>query len=102
MKFALVVNNDTTLHGVQTDTVAFSSSVLIKCSICAFHQLLTRTPHGICRQTDIFYHHGNVTVVDVACLVTQRSGGAEFGDRCSSFVIVDSRVWGSSAAGTLG
>ena len=43
LKFTLVVDNDTTLHGVHTDTVAFSPSVLIKCDICSHH--LSRTPH---------------------------------------------------------
>ena len=32
-KFKVVVDNDTTVHGVHTDTVAFSLLVLIKCSI---------------------------------------------------------------------
>ena len=34
LKFTLVVDSDTTVHGVHTDTVAVSPSVLIKCSIC--------------------------------------------------------------------
>ena len=29
------------------------------------------------RQIVIFYHHCSVTLVEVACLMTQRSGGAE-------------------------
>ena len=45
MKITLLVDNDTKLHGVQTDTVAFSPSVMIKCSISSSHQSLTRTPH---------------------------------------------------------
>ena len=45
LKLTLVVDNDTTLHGAKTDTVAFILSVLIKCSICSYHQLVTRTPH---------------------------------------------------------
>ena len=45
LKLTLVVDNDTTLHGAYTDTVAFILSVLIKCSICSYHQLVTRTPH---------------------------------------------------------
>ena len=45
LKFTLVVDNDTTVHDVHTDTVAFSSSVPIMCSICSYHQTLTRTPH---------------------------------------------------------
>ena len=40
MKFTHVVDNDTTVHDVHTYTVAF----LIKCSICPYHQTLTRTP----------------------------------------------------------
>ena len=43
-KFTHVVENDTTVHDVHTYTVAFSPSVLIKCSICPYHQTLTRTP----------------------------------------------------------
>ena len=39
-----VLDNDTTVHGEHTKTVAFSPSVLIKCSICSYHQTLTRTP----------------------------------------------------------
>ena len=35
LKFTFVVDNDTTLHGVHTDTVAFSPSVLIKSGICS-------------------------------------------------------------------
>ena len=42
IKFRLVVDNVTTVHGVHTNTVAFSPSVLIKCGICSCHQ--TRTP----------------------------------------------------------
>ena len=38
-----VVDNDTTVHDVHTNTVTFSPSVLIKCSICLYHQTLTRT-----------------------------------------------------------
>ena len=34
LKFTHVVDNDTTLHDVHTDTVAFSPPVLIMCSIC--------------------------------------------------------------------
>ena len=65
LKFTLVVGNDTTLHRVHTDTVAFSHAVLIKCSICSDHQSLTRTPnewlkktiHDIWNQTVICCHH---------------------------------------------
>ena len=45
LKFTPVVVNDTTLHGVHTDTTAFSPSVLIMCTICSYQQSLTRTPH---------------------------------------------------------
>ena len=44
IKFRPVVDNDTTVHAVHTYTVAFSPSVPIKCSICPYHQTLTRTP----------------------------------------------------------
>ena len=44
LKFAHVVDNDTTLHDVHTHTVAFSPAVLIGCGICPHHQTLTRTP----------------------------------------------------------
>ena len=37
-KFTYVVDNDTTVHDVHTYTVAFSPSVLIKSSICPYHQ----------------------------------------------------------------
>ena len=37
LKSTLVVNTDTTVHGVHTNTVAFSPSVLIKCGICSYH-----------------------------------------------------------------
>ena len=43
MKFTHVVDNDTTVHDVHTYTVAFSPSVLVKCSVCPCHQLLMRT-----------------------------------------------------------
>ena len=43
LKFTSVVDNVTTVHD-HTYTVAFSLSVLIKCSICPSHQTLTRTP----------------------------------------------------------
>ena len=45
LKFTLVVEKDTTLHGVLADAVAFSPSLLMKCSICSYDQSLTRTPH---------------------------------------------------------
>ena len=45
------VDHDTTLHGVHTDTVAFSPTVLIKCSICSYHQSLTRTPSELLKKT---------------------------------------------------
>ena len=38
MKFTLV-DNDTTLHGVHTDTFAFSPTDLINCSTCSFPNL---------------------------------------------------------------
>ena len=44
-KNTLVVDNDTTVHDAHTDTVAFSPTVMIKCSIRSGHQTLTRTPH---------------------------------------------------------
>ena len=44
LKFTHVVDNDTQVHDVHTYTAAFSPSVLIKCSICPYHQTLTRTP----------------------------------------------------------
>ena len=47
LKFTLAVDNDTTLHGVHTDMVAFSLAVQIKCSICSYHQSLTRAPHDV-------------------------------------------------------
>ena len=48
----LAVDNDTTLHGVHTDTIAFSSSVQMKCSICFCHQSLTRAPHECLKKHD--------------------------------------------------
>ena len=41
LKFTSVVDNDTTMHDVHTYTVAFSPSVLIKSSICPYHQTLS-------------------------------------------------------------
>ena len=52
LKFTLVVDNDrTSLHGVHTDTVAFSPSVLIKCSICSCCWSLWCTPHEWLKKT---------------------------------------------------
>ena len=64
LEFTLVVDNDTTLHGVHAYTVAFSPSVLIECGICSYHQTLTRTPqewlkkaiHGIWHIVILFHH----------------------------------------------
>ena len=42
---------DTTLHGVHTSTVAFSPSVLIKRSICSYHQTMARTLHEWLKKT---------------------------------------------------
>ena len=36
LKFTHVINNDTIMHAVHTYTLAFSPSVLIKCSICSY------------------------------------------------------------------
>ena len=44
LKFTSVVDDDTTVHDVHTNTVSFSLSVLIKCSICLHQQTLTLTP----------------------------------------------------------
>ena len=44
MKFRPVVDNDTTVHATHAHTVAFSPPVLMKCSICPYHQTLTRAP----------------------------------------------------------
>ena len=55
------------------------------------------------RQVVIFSHNGGVTVVDVACLVTERSGGAEFGIVARLLLRGGHSGLGrSSAAGTLG
>ena len=86
LKSTLVFDTDTTVHGVHTDTVAFSPSVLVECSFCSYHQSLTRTSHewlkktihGMCQRTVIFYHHGSVR-----CLL----GGVALG-RAQSLVIV--------------
>ena len=43
LKFTLVVDNDTTLHGGRTDTVAFSPTVPIECSVCSHPHALTHT-----------------------------------------------------------
>ena len=51
LKFTSVVDNDTTVHDVHTYTVASSPSVLIKCSMCPYHQTLTRTP-GMAQEND--------------------------------------------------
>ena len=62
LKFTVVVDDDTTLHDEHTDKVAFSPTVLIKCSICSCSHSLTRTPlewleKNDPRQLEIFYHH---------------------------------------------
>ena len=44
LKSTLLVENDTTVQGVHTNKVAFSPSVLIKCSFCSCHPLM-RTLH---------------------------------------------------------
>ena len=67
LALTLVVDNDTTVHDVHSCTVAFSPSVLIKCSICSYHHTLTRTPHkwlkktihGIRRIVILFHHISN-------------------------------------------
>ena len=51
LKFTDVVDIDSTLHGVETDTFAFSPSVLIMCNICSYRQSLTRTPHEWLKKT---------------------------------------------------
>ena len=43
LKFTLVVDKDTTGHGVPTNIVAFSPTILIKCAVCSYPHLLTRT-----------------------------------------------------------
>ena len=50
LKFTLVVDNDTTVHGVHTDTLAVSPSVLIKCAFMVatldhfFTQVMSPSP----------------------------------------------------------
>ena len=78
MKFTLVVDNDTTLHGVQTDTVAFSPTVLIKCSICSYPHSLMRTPPEWLKKTTHDKSH--------AIYCTVALGWRNVGDRCSSLV----------------
>ena len=46
LKFALVVDIDTTLPDVPTDTAGFSPTILILCGICFRPLLLTPTPAG--------------------------------------------------------
>ena len=41
-KSTSVVDTGTALHDVLTDTLAFSPSVLITCSICSYHQAQAR------------------------------------------------------------
>ena len=93
LKFTLVVVSDTTLHDMQSHTIAFSPSVLIKCCICSYYRS---------RQLVTFYHHVGVTLVDVACLVTRRSGGAEFGIVARLMLCVEQLALGSAATGPLG
>ena len=57
MKLTLVVDGEVTVHGLHTDTVAFSPPVLIKCSICSDHQTLTRTPYFIINFILFFTRH---------------------------------------------
>ena len=76
MKSKLVVDNDTTLHGVHADTVAFRRFVLIKWNIFLIiisHQLALHIDGSRKRSTAfivILNHQGSVTLVDVACLVS--------------------------------
>ena len=77
----LVVDSDTTLYGVQKDTVAFSSSVLIKRTICSYQQSLTLTPHEWLRKT--IHDKQSKYIITVA----SRSLGATLVDRCSSPVV---------------
>ena len=56
-----LVDNDTTLHGVHTDTVAFNPTVLIKCSMCSCpvtdaHSARVAQENDP-RQIVTFYHH---------------------------------------------
>ena len=85
LTFTFVVDNDTTLHAVHT--------VLIKCSICSYHQSLTRTPHEWLKKTihdkqSYFYQHGSEAL---RC--------AEFGDRCSSLAVVVDNWLGELSCG---
>ena len=85
LTFTFVVDNDTTLHAVHT--------VLIKCSICSYHQSLTRTPHEWVKKTihdkqSYFYQHGSEAL---RC--------AEFGDRCSSLAVVVDNWLGELSCG---
>ena len=63
LRFTLGIDNNTTLHGAHTDTIAFSrSSVLINCMFCSYPQLLARTPHEWLKKTIhdklvIFFYH---------------------------------------------
>ena len=67
------MDNDRTLQGVPTDTVAFSSTVVIKCCICPFpHSFIDA--HSACMAQDvdpqpiiIFVDHGIVTLANVVC-----------------------------------
>ena len=108
LKFTFVVNSDTQLHGVHTDTVAFSPSVLIKCSICSCRQSLTRTPHEGLKKT-VQDKLVGVTLVGASCLVTWRSGAQSLVivARLLLLLLLLLLLWwtaglGSSAAGTLG
>ena len=51
LKSTLVVNNDTTVYGVHTDTVAVSPTVLVKCSICSYPHVVTCTPSEWLKKT---------------------------------------------------
>ena len=106
LKFTLVFNNDTPLHGVHTNTVAFSPSVLIKCSICSCRQSLTRTPHEGLKKT-VQDKLVGVTLVGASCLVTWRSGAQSLVIVARLLLLLLLLLWwtaglGSSAAGTLG
>ena len=54
-KSTLVVDKDTTVHGVHTNTVAFSLSVLTKCSVCSYHPPMRTLRMNGSRRRPAFY-----------------------------------------------
>ena len=79
LKFTLVLTRQCTVYmHTQLPSVFLSWSSVVSVLVISHWRALrmngSRTIHGIRQQTVIFYHHGSVSLVDVAFLVTWRLG----------------------------